>query len=305
MQADDLYGLPLDEFIAKRGELAKALRADGRRDEATAVTALRKPSVAAWAVNQLVRSQRKAIADLFASGDELSDTQTEVLAGRQDAAALRGAVEQERAAVDKLTELAHGLLTSGGDELSPAVAERVAETLHAAALDEQARAAVAGGRLERELRHVGLGGGLSATAAPAPRSRGAEPKPAKPKGAEPKSAKANGAKPKPAKPNGAKPPSTKPKGAKPKPAGRKPAPRADPKTADRTRTEARRAARIAEAETRRKADRAARALKIARERRQRAAQALEEAERALDGATNEARAADDAHARARKQLDAL
>jgi hypothetical protein len=35
--------------------------------------------------------------------------------------------------------------------------ERVRETLHAAALDPEARAQVSGGCLERELRHVGLG----------------------------------------------------------------------------------------------------------------------------------------------------
>ncbi len=280
VQADDLYGLPLDEFIAKRGELVKTMRADGRRDEAATVAALRKPSAAAWAVNQLVRGQGKAIADLLAAGDQLSDTQTEVLGGRQDAAALRDAVAQERAAVDKLTELARGLLTSGGNELSPVVVERVAETLHAAALDEQARAAVADGRLERELRHVGLGGGSAAAAGPASHKKAAKPKAAKPKAAKPKAAEPEAAKP-------------------------KAAPRADPKTADRARTEARRAARIAEAETRRHADRAGRALKIAQERQQRAVRALEEAEQALDEATNEASAADDAHASAREELDAL
>ena len=61
MEPDDLYGLPLDRFVAERGALAKALRADGRRDEASRVAALRKPSVAAWAVNQLARTQRPAM----------------------------------------------------------------------------------------------------------------------------------------------------------------------------------------------------------------------------------------------------
>src|SRR5262249_3195140 len=108
MEPNDLYGLPLDEFVTKRGELARDLRGDGRRDEAKAVAALRKPSAAAWAVNQLVRTQAQAVSELFACGDELTDTQAEVLAGRQDASALRDAAEQERAAVDKLTDLARG-----------------------------------------------------------------------------------------------------------------------------------------------------------------------------------------------------
>ena len=64
--ADDLYGLPLDAFVPERDALAKRLRAEGRRDEAAEVKALRKPSVAAWAVNQAVRSQPRAARALRA-----------------------------------------------------------------------------------------------------------------------------------------------------------------------------------------------------------------------------------------------
>ena len=67
MHADDLYGLALEQFIPERGALAKALRADKRREEAAAVAALRKPSGAAWAVNQLVRSQLASVQALFAA----------------------------------------------------------------------------------------------------------------------------------------------------------------------------------------------------------------------------------------------
>src|SRR5688500_1165037 len=116
MDQDDLYGLPLDRFVAERGALAKALRADGRRDEAARVAALRKPSVAAWAVNQLARTQRRAMRELLAAGDELRDAQEALLAGKGDARALRAAGERERAAVDQLVDAALGLLTSTGQE---------------------------------------------------------------------------------------------------------------------------------------------------------------------------------------------
>ena len=179
MEPDELYGLPLDRFIPERGALAKALRADKRRDEAAAVAALRKPSVAAWAVNQLVRSQGAGVAELFAAGDELREAQARLLAGSGDGQALRAANERERAAVDELVQAARGLLSSEGHELSPAVVERVADTLHAAALDEGAREQVREGRLERELRHVGLGLGESAdpfaVTPPAPKARPARP----------------------------------------------------------------------------------------------------------------------------------
>jgi hypothetical protein len=131
------------------------------------VAALRKPSVAAWAVNQLVRTQRKAVDELFEAGDALRAEHEQVLAGRGEAASLRRAVARQRVAVDTLTRAARGLLTSDGHELSPTIIDRVSDTLQAAALDDDARAQVRDGRLERELRHVGLGT-TAAPSAPAP-----------------------------------------------------------------------------------------------------------------------------------------
>lgn len=157
MDVDDLYGLPLDQFVPERTALARELRNGGRREEAGEVAALRKPSVAAWAVNQLVRTQRTDVAELFEAGDVLRSAQDDVVAGRGDGRSLRAAVERERAAVDGLTGAARGLLTSDGHELSQTIIDRVADTLHASALDDDARSQVKDGRLERELRHVGLG----------------------------------------------------------------------------------------------------------------------------------------------------
>ena len=136
----DLYGLPIERFTAERNALAKELRAEGCRDDAARVAAMRKPSLAAWAVNQLVRTQRRAVKALFDAGDALARSQSDLLAGRGEARALREAGQRERASVTKLVEAASGLLTSEGHELSPSILERVSETLHAAALDKRARA---------------------------------------------------------------------------------------------------------------------------------------------------------------------
>ncbi|HTX46969.1 MAG TPA: hypothetical protein VMD48_11840 [Solirubrobacteraceae bacterium] len=157
MEPDQLYGLPLDRFVPERAALAKALRSAGDRAAASEVAALRKPSIAAWAVNQLVRTQSRAVKELFAAGDALSGAQEDLIAGRGDARSLREANARERSAVDALLALARGLLTGEGNELSPAILDRVSDTLHAAALDGDARDAIRDGRLERELQHVGLG----------------------------------------------------------------------------------------------------------------------------------------------------
>jgi hypothetical protein len=167
---DGLYGLALERFVPARAALAKELRAAGRRDDAKAVAELRKPTVAAWAVNQLVRTQARAMTQLFEAGDLLRDAQEAVVAGRSDPGTLRAAAQAERQAVDELLSKAGGLLTSDGHALGQAIVERVSATLHAAALDDDARELVRDGRLQQELQHVGfgmVGEGVAVTARPA------------------------------------------------------------------------------------------------------------------------------------------
>jgi hypothetical protein len=158
----ELYGLPLEQFTDRRNALARELRREGRREEAAAVSKLRKPSVAAWAVNQLVRTQRREVDGLLQAGDTLQQAQADLLSNRGDRTSLRAAMEAERIAVEELTETARGLLNADGHELTASTLEHVTETLHAAALDDEARAKVRDGCLERELRHVGLGATVGA-----------------------------------------------------------------------------------------------------------------------------------------------
>jgi hypothetical protein len=181
---DRLYGLALDAFVGERDALAKELRAAGRRDEAAAVKALAKPTVAAWAVNQAVRSQKRAASELWKAGDALAGAQDAILAGKGSGADLRAATERERAAVEPLVDAARGLLTSAGGDLSQPTIERVRETLHAAAIDPDAREEVAAGRATRERSPQGLFGGAAVAPPPRRTSRGkaAAPAPApKPK----------------------------------------------------------------------------------------------------------------------------
>jgi hypothetical protein len=269
---DDLYGAPLEQFVPERTALARELRKQGHRDDAATVAALRKPSVAAWAVNQLVRTQVKSVNELFGAGDALRKAHDKAASGGGDASGLRDAARRQRDALDALVEAARGLLSANGHELSPATIDRVTETLTAAALDEDARASVQEGRLERELRHVGLGlGGAFA----------AEPAPAKPRSkAEPKP------EPEPKKPK-------KPKKSK--------------RDVERERKAAKAAkeAKAAEATARRELDRTRHAVETAQERRDRAAEALEDAERALGEAESRAREAEQAHKRASEALERI
>lgn len=182
---DELYGLGLDEFTAARDARAKELRASGDRAGAAAVKALRKPTVSAWAVNQLARRERDTVASLLAAGEALRRAQSALGEGGGEARVLRDAGRDERGAVDALAAAAAELLGSAGAH----TLEEVRETLHAAASDEEARELVERGRLTKPRQAVGLGG-LEAFAASAARP----PKRAK---AAPKGKAAPGPKPKP------------------------------------------------------------------------------------------------------------
>jgi hypothetical protein len=162
---DDLYGLPLERFIPERAALAKTLRGQKRREDAAAVAAMRKPSVAAWAVNQLVRTQDKTIHALFDAGDDLARAQAGAATGKRTAEVMRDAAQRQRGALDELLEAAKGLLSSDGHPLSATTVERVTDTLRAASIDEASRRQVTDGRLTQELRFAGLGIG-DLTAAP-------------------------------------------------------------------------------------------------------------------------------------------
>ena len=80
-EIDRLYGVPLDEFTARRNELAKRLKKEGEDDAAQEVTALVKPSVPAWTINQLARRQKKEVQALLATGTRLRKAQQRALAG--------------------------------------------------------------------------------------------------------------------------------------------------------------------------------------------------------------------------------
>jgi hypothetical protein len=70
----ELYGLPAGQFVAARNQLAKAVRDRGDEPTAAAIVALRKPTVAAWLANQLVRADPDGIHALTELGEQLRRT---------------------------------------------------------------------------------------------------------------------------------------------------------------------------------------------------------------------------------------
>jgi hypothetical protein len=129
------------------------LRAEGDSETAAAVKGLRKPSAAAWAVNQLVRAEPDLVEALLGAGGELRQAHRQAASGR-GAEQLRAAAEAERAAVEALMARAPAVI---GRAPSAALGESIRNTLHAASSDDEARERVRSGTLTTELRPVGLG----------------------------------------------------------------------------------------------------------------------------------------------------
>ena len=62
-----LYTAPLASFVTERNRLAAVLRAAGKGDAAKDIARRRRPTVSAWAVNQLYWHERDAFDVLLAA----------------------------------------------------------------------------------------------------------------------------------------------------------------------------------------------------------------------------------------------
>lgn len=146
-EAERLYGLPLEQFVAERDAAAKALRRAGDRDAAASLAKLPKPTPAAWAANQVARTEPDVLDDFLAAGNALREAQDAALAG--DAGGLREATRAQRAAVEAFMAAAQPLQPAGRP-LSRAMSDRLRTTLLAAAGNEELSDALAEGRLALE-----------------------------------------------------------------------------------------------------------------------------------------------------------
>jgi hypothetical protein len=176
--ADELYGLPPGEFTEARDALVKRLRADKERELANEVKALRKPTLAAWALNQLVRNRRKDVERLLAAGTKLREAQEKLVSGG-DRSGFQRAAAKERELVAQLAHDGAALAAEAGAGSAQGLEEKLAATLHAAALDEETAAELAAGRVLRERQAVAGFGGIEMAPAPS------RPAPKRPKATKP------------------------------------------------------------------------------------------------------------------------
>jgi hypothetical protein len=108
----EAYRGPLDEFIARRDALAKELRASKRKDDADRVKALRKPSRAAWVLDQVVFEEPACVEALAGAIAAAQDAHS-------DAAVARAAQENVRVAVRAVADAGARAAIRGRQPIEP------------------------------------------------------------------------------------------------------------------------------------------------------------------------------------------
>jgi hypothetical protein len=120
-EIDELFKLPLAEFIGTRNALAARLKKSGQANDANLVKTLAKPAVSAWTVNQLYWHHRAAFDKLLTAGQRLRGQVKDV----------RAALDARREALLHLSDLATSVLRDAGHNPSQDTIHRVTTTLEA------------------------------------------------------------------------------------------------------------------------------------------------------------------------------
>lgn len=148
--ARELYAVPPAEFTAARTARAADVRA-GDPGLAKAVGTLKRASVPAWVVGQLVRHRSDDIERALTLAVEMRDAQNEL-----DAPALAELTTARRRLTAALAREGAAIAHQKGVPVSKAALDEVSQTLQAAMTDEAAAAALLSGRLVRSLQTVGF-----------------------------------------------------------------------------------------------------------------------------------------------------
>ncbi|MEV1065680.1 hypothetical protein [Streptomyces sp. NPDC050263] len=143
---DELHTTAPSGFVARRAELAAAAEADGRPKDARRIRAARRPTLAAWAANLLLRSQPQESRRFLELGRALREAYRTL-----DADGIKELSGQRRNVVSALSRQAAELARAAGHRLSDAARQDVESTLRAVLADEDAADLWAAGRLERAL----------------------------------------------------------------------------------------------------------------------------------------------------------
>jgi hypothetical protein len=151
---DRLYQVPLSEFVQERNRLAGALKKDGDADASRRVRELSKPSLSAWAVNQLYWRDRPRVEQLVAAGDRYRAAQKAALSGASSE--MESAEGHRRRAIEDAVRRTRKILAETGQSASEPVMRRIETTIETAASYGSESPKPLNGRLAEDLDSPGF-----------------------------------------------------------------------------------------------------------------------------------------------------
>ncbi|MGH3128831.1 MAG: hypothetical protein ACRDPX_13005, partial [Gaiellaceae bacterium] len=151
-EAEALLAVSPGDFVEERKRIARSLRDEGRRDDADAVAALRKPPPVVLAANRAARDRPQAARAAAKAAERVAKTQL-----GSDPAGYRAAVAELDESLDLLAQVALAQLSLGGKPPTDSVTRRLRDLLRNAVADEDARAALSRGVLRDEPGTAGFG----------------------------------------------------------------------------------------------------------------------------------------------------
>lgn len=148
-----LYAVLPEEFVATRTRLVQEAKAAGEAKVAKELGRARRPTVAAWAVNSVVRERPEQAERLQSLGQRMRAAQADL-----DVAVMNRLQAERDHFLGTWADDADAAGRRAGRPLTAAVGEEVRATLIAALAEEEATRAVLSGQLTRSLRYSGFGG---------------------------------------------------------------------------------------------------------------------------------------------------
>ena len=137
-----LYAATREDFIPRRADLVKQARAAGDRELASRIGAARKPTVAAWLLNQVSREYPDDLDTLAGLGQALRDAHQQLAADQ-----LRALSQQRNEVLRTLDDRALRIARRAKIPVTAAVTEALREAFTAALLDPEVLATLRTSRL--------------------------------------------------------------------------------------------------------------------------------------------------------------
>ena len=151
---EELYAARREDFVAVREQRAREAAHQGDRALASKVRSLRKPTAAAWLVNQVARRHASEVAELARVGVALREAHSEVAGDR-----VRELSQQRRSLISSLTDRAHAV----GESPAESILAQVESTFESMAVDDDVAERVTTGTMTTAA--TGEGGWLMPTSA--------------------------------------------------------------------------------------------------------------------------------------------